>query len=248
MIVADFLRALAQIGDPRFRRVLWIGLGLTLGLLIALTAVTVGAVGLFVPDHVTLPWIGQIGGIDAVLSWASVLLVMALSVVLMVPVASAFTGFFLEDVAQAVEDRFYPALPPVPRMPLAEMLADGLSFFAVLVVVNVLALAVYVFAGPLVPFLFWAINGYLLGREYFQMAAMRRIGRKAAGELRRQHPLQIWLAGTLLALPLSIPLVNLVMPILGAAAFTHLFHRLTGQSPARNGGTYPDRAMSPRPR
>ena len=30
----------------------------------------------------------------------------------------------------------------------------------------------------------------------------------------------------LMALPLSIPLVNLVIPILGAATFTHLFHRL----------------------
>jgi uncharacterized protein involved in cysteine biosynthesis len=83
----------------------------------------------------------------------------------------------------------------------------------------------------LLPFLalpiFFGLNGYLLGREYFQIAAMRRIGRENAKELRRKHSGKIWLAGCLMALPLSIPLVNLVIPILGAATFTHLFHRLS---------------------
>ena len=39
-------------------------------------------------------------------------------------------------------------------------------------------------------------------------------------------PLFGWLAGTLMAAPLSIPLVNLLVPVLGVATFTHLFHRL----------------------
>jgi len=44
--------------------------------------------------------------------------------------------------------------------------------------------------------------------------------------------LQIWIAGTLMAAPLSIPLVNLLIPLLGAATFTHMFHRLNG-TPAK---------------
>jgi uncharacterized protein involved in cysteine biosynthesis len=66
----------------------------------------------------------------------------------------------------------------------------------------------------------------LLGREYFMLAAMRRIGRDKAKVLRKQHIGTIWMAGTLMAMPLSIPFVNLFIPILGAATFTHLFHRL----------------------
>lgn len=59
---------------------------------------------------------------------------------------------------------------------------------------------------------------------------MRRIGRDGAKELRREHFATIWLAGTLMAIPLSVPLVNLLIPILGAATFTHLFHTLEERS------------------
>ena len=58
------------------------------------------------------------------------------------------------------------------------------------------------------------------------MAAARRIGHKAAKSLRRKYAGRIWLAGIFMAAPLSVPLVNLLIPILGAATFTHLFHHL----------------------
>ena len=44
--------------------------------------------------------------------------------------------------------------------------------------------------------------------------------------LRKEHRGTIWMAGTLMALPLSVPLLNLVIPILGAATFTHIYHRV----------------------
>jgi uncharacterized protein involved in cysteine biosynthesis len=91
-----------------------------------------------------------------------------------------------------------------------------------------MALVLYAFAGPLIPVVFWSVNGWLLGREYFGLVAMRRLGRQGAKELRAAHKGKIWLAGTLMAAPLSIPLVNLVIPVLGVATFTHLFHALNG--------------------
>ena len=42
----------------------------------------------------------------------------------------------------------------------------------------------------------------------------------------RRNMLTVWAAGILMALPLSIPLMNLVVPILGVATFTHIFHQL----------------------
>jgi uncharacterized protein involved in cysteine biosynthesis len=90
----------------------------------------------------------------------------------------------------------------------------------------------YVVSGPLAPIVFWAVNGYLLGREYFTLAAMRHVGREGARALRRRHRGTIWLAGTLMAAPLSLPIVNLLIPVLGAATFTHLFHRLQAQAPS----------------
>ena len=226
MILGDFLRAVRQLGDRRFRRVMWIGLGLTIALLVAVYAAFLWALQSFTPDSIDIPFVGPVGGLDTLLSWGSALFMIGLSVFLMVPVASAFTGLFLEDVAQAVEDRHYPTLPPVPRLPIGDALVDSFNFFALLVGVNVLALVLYAFAGPLIPVMFWLVNGFLLGREYFSLVAMRRLGRKGAKALRARHPLQIWVAGVLMAAPLSVPILNLLIPVLGAATFTHLFHRL----------------------
>lgn len=232
MILDAFFKSLGQLGDPRFQSVLWKGIGLTIGLLVAVTWGFVSLIGWFVPDTVSLPWIGDIGWTDDVLSFAAVGLMMLLSVFLMVPVASAFTGIFLDDVADAVEDRHYPGLPPAPRLSISAMISDSLAFLGVLLLANLLLLVIYLITGPLAPLLFWAVNGFLLGREYFQMAAMRRLGREGAIALRKRHLGTIWLAGILMAIPLSVPLVNLLVPILGAATFTHLIHRLGAQAPS----------------
>ena len=173
--------------------------------------------------------LGPVGGIDTLLGWGSLLLMLGLSVFLMVPVASAFSGLFLEDIADAVEDRHYPALPQVPPLKLSETFVDSLNFLGLLIAVNVVALVAFLFAGPFMPVLFWALNGWLLGREYFTLVAMRRLGREGAKLLRSQNAGRIWLAGMLMAAPLSVPLVNLVIPVLGVATFTHLFHRLNRQ-------------------
>jgi uncharacterized protein involved in cysteine biosynthesis len=65
-----------------------------------------------------------------------------------------------------------------------------------------------------------------LGREYFLLVATRRLGATAARQVYKQNKSTVWAAGILMAAPLSVPLVNLVIPILGVATFTHLFHRL----------------------
>lgn len=226
MILGDFLAALRQVGDARFRRVLVLGLLLSLVLLVCVYAAFVFVIQTFVPESLDLPLIGPVGGVDTLLSFGSAVLMIGLSVFLMVPVASAFTGFFLEDVVTAVEDRHYPDLPAVGRIPLMDGLIDSANVLALLVAVNLLALVAYLFAGPFAPLLFWAVNGFVLGREYFTLVAMRRLGRQGAKALRARHRLAIWAAGTLMAAPLSVPLVNLLIPVLGIATFTHLFHRL----------------------
>ena len=226
MILAAFGKAMGQMGDARFMRVLALGLALTIGLLIAVFAGAFWLLGQFGPDTITLPWIGPIGGIDTAIGFGAALVMILASVFLMVPVASAFSGIFLDSVADAVEARHYPALPPADALPLSETLISSFNFFFLLVFVNICALILFIWTGPLAPFLFWAMNGYLLGREYFTLAAERRIGRSAAIALRKRHGRTIWLAGILMAAPLSVPVVNLLIPVLGAATFTHLFHML----------------------
>ncbi|WP_343081121.1 EI24 domain-containing protein [Ostreiculturibacter nitratireducens] len=235
MIVGDFLKALGQLSDRRFLRVFLIGVALTLALLFGVYAGFVQIIDWVTPDPLTLPWVGEVTWVDDLLGWASLALMIFLSIFLMVPVASAFTGFFLEDVAAAVEARHYPDLPPVPRIPFYEALIDSLNFFGVLIAANTLALILFALVGPFSPLVFWAVNGYLLGREYFQMVAMRRLGRKEASALRRRYRLRVWIAGTLMAAPLTVPVINFFIPVLGAATFTHFFHRVLAEDRARGG-------------
>lgn len=226
MILSAFLAALGQWGDARFRRVVLIGVALTVALLVALYALMLVAIQWLVPETTTLPLLGPVGGLDTLLSISSMLLMLLASVFLMVPVASAFTGLFLEDVVDAVEDRHFPTLPDARPQSLTEGLIGAVNFFGIALAANILALFLWPFAGPLVPVLFWSVNGYLLGREYFTLVAQRRIGRAEAKALWRANKARVWGAGVLMAAPLSIPLMNLVIPVFGVATFTHLFHRL----------------------
>jgi CysZ protein len=235
MILGDFLKALGQLTDGRFLGVLAIGLGLTVALLVGFYLAFVGVIGWVIPESFTLPWIGEITWVDTALTWASVPVMLLLSSILMVPVASAFISMFLETIAAAVERKHYPDLPPARSIGIAEGLVDALKFLGLLIVVNLAALVLYVIFTPFAPILFWVVNGVLLGREYAQLVALRRSDAAGAAAFRRRHRPTIFAAGVLMAVPLTIPVVNLLVPILGAATFTHLYHRLTGtaQTPFR---------------
>lgn len=226
VIFSSFFAALGQIGDRRFRKVLFLGLGLTIALLFLAYLGLIGFLNWIGLADWIASWFGDRAWIGSAIGAGSFLAMIVLSVFLMVPVASAITSMFLDQVADAVEDKHYAHLPDVPSLPLSEAVMDTLSFLGILIVANIFALLLYVALPPLAPFIFWGLNGFLLGREYFTVAAMRRVGRDGAKDLRRKHAVTIWAAGILMAIPLSVPLVNLLVPILGAATFTHIYHRL----------------------
>lgn len=226
MIVSSFLAALGQLGDGRFLRVVLFGIVLSLALLAGVYAGFLTLITWVTPETIDLPLVGEVRWVGDLLGWASLLLMIGLSVFLMVPVAALFSGLLLDRVAAAVEDRHYPGLRATNPQGMGDQIIASVNFFGVLVAVNALALLLYTVAGPLVPLVFWAVNGYLLGREYFELAAARHLPRAEAKALRKRNSGRIWLAGTLMAMPLSLPFVSLLIPVLGAATFTHLFHRL----------------------
>lgn len=228
MIFSSFGKAISQISDPRFRKVFYLGVGLTFALLVAVYAAFLLFLSWLFGDEVIIPLVGEITWLNDLLSWSSFFVMVLLSTFLMIPVASAITSLFLEEVAQAVEDEHYPNLPNVPRFGVWMAIRDSVNFLGLIIIANTLALVLYVFFPPFAPIIFWVLNGYLLGNEYFQLAAMRRVGYANAKVLRKQHRGTIWLAGTFMAIPLSVPILNLIIPILGAATFTHIYHRITG--------------------
>lgn len=226
MILSAFFKALGQIGDRRFRKVIFLGVLLAVALLFASYAAFLLALQTFTPDSLDLPLVGPVTGLHQLLGWASILFMLGLSVFLMVPVAAVFSGLFLEDVAAAVEARHYPALDPPTPVRLGAALIESLNLLGLIVAVNVLGLALIGVMGPLYIPIFWVLNGILLGQEYFALVALRRLPRPEMKALRARNRLAIWTAGTLMAAPLSLPLVNLFLPVIGAATFTHLFHKM----------------------
>ena len=102
-LLVDLARALAQLGDPRFLRVVFLALVLTVAALAVVFAGLMVGLNWLLPEHVTLPWVGQVDFLDSLVSWAAVGLMLLLSVFLMVPTAAAVVGFFLDEVVEAVE-------------------------------------------------------------------------------------------------------------------------------------------------
>lgn len=232
-MAGDFARAIAQVFSGAFLGVLAKALLLTLAALAGLVALA-GWLASGLDWTFDLPRLGEVS-LGAAAFWGAVGLALLASAFLMFPVAALVLGFFLEDVARAVEARHYPGLPPVRAPGWGEVLGQGLGFLGLLLLVNALLLLLGWLAGPALPLLFWAGNGWLLGREYFQLAALRRLGPAEARALRRRHGAEVWIAGTLLALPLTVPLLGLLVPVIGAAAFTHMVERLRRAAPPRPG-------------
>jgi len=232
MILSSFFKAIGQMGDPRFRRVLFLGITLTIALLAGFYALFLTVMNEAVDGTMVLPVIGEVTWIGDLLGWGSLFLMLFLSTFLMVPVASAITSLFLDEVASAVEAKHFTHLPDVKGVPFYESLRDTINFLGILIGANIVAILLYVMLPFAAIFIFWALNGFLLGREYFQIAAMRRLGREGAKQARKEHFGMIWLAGCLMAVPLTIPLLNLFIPILGAATFTHLFRQTQMRRPS----------------
>ena len=102
-MIGDLARALGQMGDPRFTRVLLLSVALTIAMLFVLSTISLWLLGWFLPDSFSLPWIGTIDLTVAWLSWAGIGLMLIASVFLMLPVAFAVIGPFLDSVADAVQ-------------------------------------------------------------------------------------------------------------------------------------------------
>ncbi|MEM6624947.1 MAG: EI24 domain-containing protein [Pseudomonadota bacterium] len=235
-LIADFFRALGQAFDGRFLGVLLKAIALTLALLLGLTVLT-GWLASFIPtDWGEWPLIGQVTLPIEAFQGLAVGAVLFASSFLMIPVAALFVGFFLDEVADAVEAKHYPNLPEPRRGTFLQDIGAALRFFLAVVGVNLLALIPYLIflflIPPLAIALVFGINGYLLGREYFELLAARHIPVREAETLRRRNWGKVWFAGILMALPLTIPIMNLIVPVLGVATITHQYHRLRDRSAA----------------
>ena len=233
MILDAARAALGNLFAPEFRAVFLKSLGLTL---LALVALWFGLKELF--DWLALPWIDALlPGFPSWAGWLSFLAAifagvgLAIALALLVaPVTAAIAGFFQDDVADAVERSNYPADRPGRALPAGRALVQSLKFFGVVILGNIVALVMLLIPGVNIA-AFFIVNGYLLGREFFEFAAMRHLSEDDARAMRRRHAGTVFLAGLLIAAFVSVPLVNLLAPLFAAAMMVHLFKALAARDP-----------------
>ena len=216
-MIADALDALAQIFSPPFRRVLWKSLALTTAIL-ALAGVELDRLALSYV-HVGPGWLSWL------LSTFVALGLVVGMILLAPPTASLVAGFYLDEIADAVERSIDPGRPPGRPLPLGASLALGVRFALLSVVVNVVVLALTIFTGiGLVSF--FILNGYLLGREYFELAAMRHRSAAEARDLFDRHWLEVFAAGAIVSALAAVPVLNLLTPLYATAFLTRVYKRI----------------------
>lgn len=226
--------ALANILSPETRSVFWKVLGLTL---LVLAGLWFAIRQLFI--YLALPWIdallpgipdwaGWMGFVFAILAGIGLALALAL---LIAPVTAIIAGLFLDDVAEVLEKRDYPQDPPGRAMPMGEAIVASIKFFGIIILGNLVALLLLLVPGVnLVAF--FLVNGYLLGREFFEFAAMRFRTPDEARQLRSKHAATVFTAGLVIALFLAIPFVNLLTPLFAASLMVHLHKSISKREPS----------------
>lgn len=231
MIIEAARAAAFRLFSPEFRSVFFKTLGLTL---LALVALWFGLKEIF--EWLALPWIdallpglpgwaGWLGFIAAIAAGLGLALGLAL---LIAPVTAIVAGLFLDDIAETVERTDYPGDPPGTPVPTLQSIMLSLKFFAVVIAGNLLALVLLLVPGINIA-AFFLVNGYLLGREFFEFAAMRFRPEAEAKALRAQHAGTIFFAGLVIAGFLAIPLLNLLTPLFAAAMMVHLHKAISAR-------------------
>ncbi|MEA1677533.1 EI24 domain-containing protein [Nitrospirillum sp. BR 11163] len=213
-MIRALFRTLAQAFDPALLRVMARSFILTLLSFIALgVAVSWGLDRL----HPTgKAWL------DPLITVAGALGVVALAWYFFLVVVAAIAGMLLEPVARAVERRWYPTLPPPREAGVVEETAIALRFLVLLVIVNVAVLPLWLLP-PVGAVAYPLANGFLLGRQYFDQVAVRRMPPDQARLLRLRYRGRIFCAGLIIAFISLLPVVNLFAPVLATAFMLHLF-------------------------
>jgi CysZ protein len=172
-----------------------------------------------------------IGWLDTALNFLGSLAALFVTWLLFPAVVTVISGFFLDSVVREIEARHYPELPPARAQSWGEIVFAMLRLVLAAVVLNLVALPFYLFVPGINLVVFYGLNGYLLGREYFELVALRRLDFVAARRLRRARSAHVLAAGVAIAFLFTVPLLNLAAPVVAAAFMLHLFEKMRRRDP-----------------
>jgi CysZ protein len=213
--------AVGQLGDPKLRAVIWQSLALSLALQVAIGA---------------LAWWGlqswahfDIGWVNTLIRWLGGAAVVVLALMLFPASFGIVVSIFMERIADIVEHEHYPELGPARGIPIWTGIWTGLVFLVAVVLLNLVMLPFYIvalFVAGLGAVLFYAINGWLTARMYYEQVALRRLSPAEVKTWRQANRWVLWATGIVIVFLATIPVLNLIVPVLGTAAMVHVAQTL----------------------
>jgi uncharacterized protein involved in cysteine biosynthesis len=213
--------AVRQLGDPRLRVVIWQSLALSLVLQVAIGALAWWGVQSWA--HFDSTWI------NTLVRWASGTGVVILALLLFPASFGIVVSVFMERIADIVERAHYPQLGPARGIPIWTGIWTGVVFLVAVIVLNLVMLPFYIaaiFIAGLGAVLFYAINGWLAGRLYYEQVALRRLSPAEVKAWRKANLWPLWATGIVTVFLGTIPVLNLIVPVLGTAAMVHVAQTL----------------------
>jgi CysZ protein len=213
-MIAAALLALRQAFSPPFRAVLFKTVGLALVFLVLLGVLL---------QTIAEKWVDLSNATydtaAAILSGAGIFIAL---IFLIPPVVSLVAGFFQDPIADLVEARHYPNDAPGRELPTLRSILMAVRFALLVLGVNIVALFLLLVPGVNI-IVWWVANGYLLGREYFEFAAMRFLPEEEARNFRRAHRGRVFTGGLMIAAFMAVPILNLATPLVASAFMIHVF-------------------------
>jgi uncharacterized protein involved in cysteine biosynthesis len=223
-MLAALCRSFAELSAPSLRRIVGLCLPIAVASFILLWLV----IAFVLPHSIHALW-QPLGWLVQLLATGGVL---GLSWLLFPAILTLVMGFFLPYVAAEVEALDYPDSSPPRSSPIIESISITCRLMVVTIVLNLLALPLYVFVPGLNFFVFLGLNGYLLGRQYFEVVALRRLDMAATKAARHRFGVRIFAGGVVIAGLFAVPLVNLLAPVIATAFMMHVCARLAQHDPA----------------
>jgi uncharacterized protein involved in cysteine biosynthesis len=172
-----------------------------------------------------IAWFG-IGWLDWLVHALGTLAALVLAWLVFPGALAAVTALWSDAISAAVERRYYPRLGPARGQAALDGVSAGLRLVGAALVLNLALLPLYLLLPGINLVLFYGANGYLVARGYFEPAALRRLDLPAARALFARRRVTVWLAGVLITFMTTVPLLNLVVPIVATALMTHLLEDL----------------------
>ncbi len=238
-MLSAIFKAIGQvITDPKLRSIVFKGIFGAFSIFIILWLFS--AYGLSNIIWQDLPYIGSLltwitdfswllSALETLSLFAFGSVMLTVTFILFPPIMTVIIGIFLDDVCKAVEARHYPNAGATIEQRLLDSIYNAIRFLSITITINILILPLYILTWWFFGFgflVYYLVNGYLVGREYFELVALRRMDMASAAGLRRAHRGRIMLAGVITVFAMTIPIVNLIAPILSAAAMVHIFMNL----------------------